>query len=155
MLHARFSLRKRGPYGYIGTSQTMTNLSSCGYPPVLSSLASAVSKYPNITSRPSLSTFSFSHPHCASFSLFLCLLPLGRFSIFSQTKEMVAVTKKEERQLDGHGVEIVLHVFTSNTVCTFFSQWPHFFLSLSPHPSLFLILSPNSSSSCVLGFYSH
>ncbi len=136
MLHARSSLRRCGPYGYIGTSQTMAYLSSCGYPPVLSSLAAAVSKNQNRTSFPSSDTFSFPHPHCAFFLSSSAFSHRAGLAFFSRTKEMVAVAVKEERQLDGHGLEIVLHVFAYNTVCTSFSLCPHFRLSLSHHPSL-------------------
>lgn len=78
-------------------------------------------------------------PTCASFFLSFSLSlpsPMGMANIFNRTKEMVAGSEKLERQLDGHGLEIKLHVFTFNTVCTSFSLCPHFFLSLSPHLSL-------------------
>lgn len=143
MLHARSSLRRSGPYGCIGTSQTMAYLCSCSYPPVLSSRASAVSKYPNKASCPSSDTFSFSHQRCTSFSLFF---PSSFFAyshrtglaffffFFIRTKEMATVTKKEERQLDGHGLR-------SCCICTLItpslcSLCPHFFLSVPLHPSL-------------------
>lgn len=116
MLHARSSSRRCGPYGYIGSSQTMAYLSSCGYPPVPSSLASAVSVQtgPPVIYR----TLSPSPTHTVLHSFSLSLpSPIGH-SILSRTKETVAVTENEERQLDGHGLEIVLHLFTRNTVCT-------------------------------------
>lgn len=138
MLSARSSRRRRGPDGCTGASQTMAYLSSCGYPPVLSSLT--FRQCPSIRTGPPVlhRTLSPSPPPtlCFFLSPFLWLLPLGRVSIFIRTKEMVTVTEKEERQLDGHGLEIVLHVFACNTVCTSFSLRPHFFLSLSCHPSL-------------------
>ena len=93
----------------------------------LPSLALAVCKYPN-----RIVSFigHFLLPPTAL--LFLCLLPPDSDSILSRTKETVAVTEKEEGQLDGHGHghEIVLHV------CTSFSLRPHFFFVTvsSPFP---------------------
>lgn len=126
-------------------ADTMAYLSSCGYPPVLSSHTSAVSKYQNRTFCPSSTTLPFLPPT-------LCFLPsffLSHFFLFSfaishglgkhiqqDKRKMVEGTEKEERQLDGHGLEIMLHVFTHNAVCTSFSLRPHFFLSPSPRPSL-------------------
>lgn len=151
MQNARSSLRRRGPYGYIDTSQTMAYLSSCGYPPVLSSLASVVSKYQNRTSRPSSNTFSCPCWDCASSFLSFSLSlpsPMGKDNIFSSIKEMVVGTEKEERQLDGHGLKIVLHMFTYSTVCTSLSLCVliFFFHCLLTLPSL-LTLSPSSTSS--------
>lgn len=127
------SLRRCGPYGSIGTSQTMTYLSSCGYPPVLSlphlsHIQVSEQDLLSLTAHIPLSLPS-------SLSFFLSLpSPMGMADIFNRTKEMVAGSEKLERQLDGHGLEIKLHVFTFNTVCTSFC--PHFFLSLSTHPSV-------------------
>lgn len=93
---------------------------------------------------------------CFFLPLFLCLLPSGRERILSRTKETVAVAENEQRQLDSRGLEIVLHLFTCNTVCTPFSLCPHSFLSPSPHPlQCLLTLSPSSTSSCAPGFSSH
>lgn len=64
-------LRRRGPYGLVDTSQTMAYLSSCGYPPVLPSLASPVSKYQNRTSCPSSHTFSPPPALCCFLSFYL------------------------------------------------------------------------------------
>lgn len=136
MLQTRSSLRRRGAYGYIGTSQTMAYLSSCGFPPVSSSLALAVSK--SRTCCPSPATFSFPPPTMCFFLFpFFCLLPLGIDSILKRTKEIVAMTEKEKRQLGGYGFEIVLHLFSHNTVCTSLPLCPRFFLSPSPHPYLY------------------
>lgn len=126
----------------------MAYLSSCCNPPVLSSLTLGVSKYHNRTSCPSWLTFSIPHPHCASFfpSSFSISLssPMGRDNIFNRTKEMLAGTENEDRQLDGHGLEIIMHVFTYNTVCTSFSLCPRegWYISLT--------LWSSSSSSFVL-----
>lgn len=136
MLQTRSSLRRRGAYGYIGTSQTMAYLSSCGFhlfPPPL--LWLYPSPGPAVLHRP-LSPSP--HPLCASvFFPFFCLLPLGIDSILRRTKEIVAMTEKEKRQLGGYGVEIVLHLFSHNTVCTSLPLCPRFFLSPSPHPYLY------------------
>lgn len=78
--------------------------------------------------------FRFPPTHTVLLSFNLSMpSPMGWVSIFSKTKEMPAVTEKEDRQLDGHGLQIVLHLFSHGTVCTSFALCPHFSLSLSPH----------------------
>ena len=140
MLHARSSLRRSGPYGCIGTSQTMAYLCSCSYPPVLSSRASAVSKYLNKASCPSSDTFSFSHQRCASFSLFFLSFfayshrtGLAFFFLSGQRKWQQWLRKRRDSWtvMDSRSC-CICTLITPSLYCL----CPHFFLSVPPHPSL-------------------
>lgn len=113
--------------------------------------------YPSIQTGPPVlhrALSPFPHLHCAH-SFFIILFPLGWDRILSRTKETVAVTEKDERQLGRSWTRDCVAFVHFNIVCTSFSLCPHFCLSLSPDPSLCFTLSPSSSSSCLLGFSFH
>lgn len=131
----------------------MVCLSSCCYPPVLSSRALAVSKQDLIAFTQHL---SFPHPHRAFFLIFFFFVPFshwGMLTFLTDKRNSGSDCERERRQLDSHGLGIMLHVFTYNTVS--FSRWPHFFLLLSTRPFLSFALSPPATSSYVIGFYFH
>ena len=79
---------------------------------------------PSIWTRPPVlhRTLSPSPTNAVPLFLFFFSLSLptpigqGWHFFFIRTKEMATVTKKEERQLDRHGLEIVLHLHTYHTL---------------------------------------
>lgn len=80
---------------------------------------------PSIWTRPPVLHRTLSPSPTNAAPLFLFFSPSSFFAyshrtglafFFIRTKEMATVTKKEERQLDGHGIEIVLHLHTYHTL---------------------------------------